>query len=459
MPSPPPSHPGVETIHEPFGDEPGGDLRQRLYLRMCLVLGAISFLVIVPLNAFLRLDPAVHVGVILFGAFSLSLFWLARRGRAYPALQLGVSLAMLAAVWFPNGGSEGSVIFYFFAALLQPSFFFRGRARWLGIAATAGVPVALLALERAFPQLVTPFHTPDDRLFDLATGVISASAITVGLLWVIIEGYHRERERLGESRAEIRMLNSELEARVRERTAELERALGEIESFSYTVSHDLRAPLRAIDGFSSLVVESSAGRLDEESQRLLGVVRKNAQHMARLIDDLLAFSRAGRSELRRLRVDLTELARSAFAELTTGAPATPVELRLAPVPESFGDPALLRQVLANLLSNALKFTAKVDRPVIELGAVASSGDTAYFVRDNGAGFDMAFANQLFGVFHRLHGADEFEGTGVGLAIVRRIVERHGGRVWAEGRVGEGATFYFTLAPPAPSAGATVPAAQ
>jgi light-regulated signal transduction histidine kinase (bacteriophytochrome) len=278
-------------------------------------------------------------------------------------------------------------------------------------------------------------------------------------LWVIIEGYHHERERLGESRAEIRMLNSELEARVRERTAELERALGEIESFSYTVSHDLRAPLRAIDGFSSLVVESSAGRLDEESQRLLGVVRKNAQHMARLIDDLLAFSRAGRSELRRLRVDLTELARSAFAELTTGAPATPVELRLAPVPEAFGDPALLRQVLANLLSNALKFTAKVDRPVIELGAVASSGDTAYFVRDNGAGFDMAFANQLFGVFHRLHGADEFEGTGVGLAIVRRIVERHGGRVWAEGRVGEGATFYFTLAPPAPSAGATVPAAQ
>jgi PAS domain S-box-containing protein len=224
----------------------------------------------------------------------------------------------------------------------------------------------------------------------------------------------------------------------------------ELESFSYSVSHDLRAPLRAIHGFARILVEDHGGQLDPEAQRLLGVIDANTRQMGQLIDDLLAFSRLGRQELERTRVDMRELVRTTLEEIRRTDRDRAIEVTIAPdLPPAGGDRELLRQAVANLLQNAVKFTRKTDNPQIEVGHRPDGGHTVYYVRDNGAGFDQRYAGKLFGVFQRLHRAEEFDGTGVGLAIVQRIVQRHGGRVWAEGKVNEGATFYVTLPPPPP----------
>jgi PAS domain S-box-containing protein len=244
--------------------------------------------------------------------------------------------------------------------------------------------------------------------------------------------------------AESRRLNEELERRVAGRTAALEEANRELESFSYSVSHDLRAPLRAIEGFSRILVDEYGAALGGEPQRLLGVVSGNAQRMARLIDDLLAFSRLGRADLRAGSVDMAALAGEVFEELCPPERRARVRLQLGALPQCRGDAALLRQVWANLVGNALKFTSKLDAAQIEIGGQVRGGEIDYHVSDNGVGFDMAYADKLFGVFQRLHDPAQFEGTGVGLAIVQRIVRRHGGRVRAEGRPGCGATFGFTL---------------
>jgi PAS domain S-box-containing protein len=224
----------------------------------------------------------------------------------------------------------------------------------------------------------------------------------------------------------------------------LEAANGELESFSYSVAHDLRAPLRSIDGFSQALLEDHADQLDEEGRKYLRFVRESAQHMGHLIDALLTLSRVTRSELHQEDVDLSALARAAVARLRRSQPDRPVDVVLQEGLEDRGDPRLLTVVLDNLLGNAWKFTGKRDVARIELGVSSTDGRPVYWVRDNGAGFDMAFASKLFGVFQRLHATTEFEGTGVGLATVQRIVSRHGGRVWAEGEVDRGATFYFTL---------------
>jgi len=234
---------------------------------------------------------------------------------------------------------------------------------------------------------------------------------------------------------------AELDARVRSRTAELEAVNRELESFSYSVSHDLRAPLRAIDGYARMLDEDYAGRLDAEAQRLIGVVRSSARRMGQLIDDLLAFSRLGRQEPARSRVDMTALAREVADELRGASRA---RIDLAALPGAYADAALLKQVWLNLIGNALKYSSKKPDARIEIGARHDAQEDVYWVRDNGAGFDMRYAGKLFGVFQRLHRAEEFEGTGVGLAIVQRILARHGGRVWAEARPGEGACFYFCL---------------
>jgi PAS domain S-box-containing protein len=252
-----------------------------------------------------------------------------------------------------------------------------------------------------------------------------------------------ERKRAEE---EVRRLNDELELRVRQRTAELEASTRELDAFAYSVSHDLRAPLRSLEGFSQVLLEDYAGDLAEEAQGYLHRIRANATRMTQMVDDLLELSRAGRSQLRRERTDLSTLAHEVIAELAAAEPAREMTVEIPDGLTAPGDRNLIRSVLHNLLGNAWKFTARTAHPVITFGVRRERGIDVFEIRDNGAGFDMAHADRMFDPFHRLHPASEFEGTGIGLAIVHRIVTRHGGWITAEGVAGRGAAFRFTLTP-------------
>jgi len=247
-----------------------------------------------------------------------------------------------------------------------------------------------------------------------------------------------------QTEAELRRFNEILDQRVRERTAELVAANKELAAFSYSISHDLRAPIRAILGFAQMLAEQMEGGLEEDESRLLNVITDSSKKMGEMIDGFLALARTGRQSLSLKPVDMDALARDVVDTLRAAHPQADAYFEVGPLPEAIGDPVLLRQVWTNLLDNALKFSAARRPALISVGARQAEEGVVYFVRDNGVGFDMRYKDKLFGVFHRLHRAEEFVGHGLGLATVQRIVHRHGGRVWAEAEPGKGATFYFTL---------------
>jgi light-regulated signal transduction histidine kinase (bacteriophytochrome) len=259
---------------------------------------------------------------------------------------------------------------------------------------------------------------------------------TQGILFDITDRKHAEEE--------IQKLNEELESRVVERTAQLEAANQELEAFSYSVSHDLRAPLRGIDGWSLALSEDYGKHLDDRAQQYIGRVRAETQRMGNLIDDLLKLSRVSRSEMHWQSVDLTAIAHVVATRLPESLPETRAEVIIQPGLTAYGDAQLLEIALTNLLDNAWKFAGKRSNAKIEFGSAESENKSAFFVRDNGVGFDTNLAKSLFGAFQRFHSPAEFPGTGIGLATVQRIIRRHGGHVWAESEPDKGATFYFTL---------------
>jgi light-regulated signal transduction histidine kinase (bacteriophytochrome) len=292
----------------------------------------------------------------------------------------------------------------------------------------------------------TPVESDDEigtlaRSFNQMLSTIQQREVS---LQMASEGMVREIAERRKVEEEVRRLNMELEERVRRRTAELEASNKELEAFSYSVSHDLRAPLRHISGFTQLLEEEIAADKYDEVSRYCKVITDSAKNMGQLIDDLLLFSRMGRAEMKVEDVPMKEITAELIREVQQQSEGRTVHWTVNDLPHVRGDRSLLRLVMQNLLSNAAKYTMKRQNAEIEIGSNFADSEIVFYVRDNGAGFDMRHADKLFGVFQRLHRAEEFEGIGIGLANVRRIIARHGGRTWAEGKVNEGATFYFSL---------------
>jgi len=308
-----------------------------------------------------------------------------------------------------------------------------------GLLVLIGIVLAVLASFFLARRMVTPIQALQASAARIGAGALDESIDlqTGDELQELGEEFNRMTAQLRESYAT-------LEQRVEERTAELAAVNSELETFSYSVSHDLRAPLRGIDGFSQALLEDYADKVDAEGQNYLHRIRAASQRMGQLIDDLLDLSRVTRTDMHREAVDLSSIAQAIATELRESDSERDVEFVIEEGAVVTGDTPLLRAVMENLLGNAWKYTGKHQRAKIEFGITRNDGNLAYFVRDDGAGFDMAYAANLFGVFQRLHGSSEFEGTGIGLATVQRIIHRHGGRIWAEGAVEQGATFYFTL---------------
>lgn len=280
--------------------------------------------------------------------------------------------------------------------------------------------------------LVGWYHVKIDSILD-STGKVSGLCITA-----------TETTRYRAAQAEIKAINDSLEKKVKERTAELENANKELEAFTYSVSHDLMAPLRIIDGFSQVLLDDYRSKLDDDGLRTLQVIKRNATRMGELVNDLLNLARLGRANLVKRSVDMNDIVASVIDEMRFSTNKLAAMISLKDLKPAECDNVLIKQVWANLLSNAVKYSKNRENPMIEIGCYDQNGQTVYYIKDNGVGFDLQYAGKLFGVFQRLHKPSEFPGTGVGLAIVHRIITRHGGKVWANAKVNEGAEFYFTL---------------
>jgi signal transduction histidine kinase len=310
-----------------------------------------------------------------------------------------------------------------------------------------GQTIGILGLYRYWRA--QPSFNEDDLTLAQDLADRAALAISNAHLFQQVQAELAERAK---AEAEVRALSVELEQRVAARTSELTAANKELEAFSYSISHDLRAPLRAINGFSRILLEDYAAILPEEAQHYLRRVCVNADQMGHLIDDLLSFSRLSRQPLSRYPIAHAELVRQCVEDLRDDQKGRQITIHIDNLPDCAADPALLRQVWINLIANAIKYTRRREHAQIEIGSQTEGAATIYFIRDNGVGFDMRYSDKLFGVFQRMHRAEDYEGTGVGLAIVQRVIIRHHGRIWAEAAVDQGATFFFTIMPEPDAAG-------
>ncbi|HLQ35912.1 MAG TPA: ATP-binding protein [Chloroflexota bacterium] len=406
-------------------------------------------LAIVVFNSLAYPTVLSHVGHVVWLAYTLvgvalaySLFVVvAQPYRRFPAMLHACftsSLdAVLIALWvYATGGWDSPFFVLWYVSIVAVAF--RYSYRWAMV--TAGLYSAAYAgLIVLLGQL--PGHE-GDLLVRIAYIFFAGAAGGV----VSTEAFQQARSKL-----EMRDMNAELERMVADRTTQLQVANQELEALSYSVSHDLRAPLRSVDGFSQVLIEDFSATLAPEARSYLQRIRGASQRMSQLIDDMLQLSRLTRADMRRGSVDLSAMAEEILADLCQHEPSRAITQVIAEGVVADADPQLIRIVLANLLGNAWKFTSKHDNARIKFGASMDEGMPTYYVRDDGAGFDMAYAAKLFGVFQRLHNLAEFEGNGVGLATVQRIVRRHGGKAWAEGAPEQGATFYFTLGESAPRA--------
>lgn len=377
-----------------------------------------------------------------------------------PDLVIGLSLASMAAglCRLVNQGSRDlpfSWLMGAFAALLAscgatyfldaltiwfPRYWLQGNVKLLAMAAAGSTAILFPSIVSRVLAMLKVARLANLHRRDLENEVLRRKSLEGELKHNRDELEHRVRDRT----AEIQRLNSHLEDMVAERTTQLESALKELESFSYSVSHDLMAPLRAIDGFSNVLMTHHQAQFDEEATALLGRIRGNVARMEQLTTDMLQLSRITRQPMQRETVDLSLMSASIMGAIEAADPAREITFLVDENITADGDPALLRILLENLYNNAWKFTSKVPRGVIRFGVQMDRGFKHFFVQDNGAGFDMHFADKLFGAFQRLHSQAEFPGTGIGLATAQRCVHRHGGVIWAEGVPGKGATFYFTL---------------